>query len=56
MSDYLDALRRVIDEIVTPAAADIDHKGRFPREAVDALGRAGILGLASSADVGGRGL
>ena len=55
MSDYLDALQRVIDENVAPAAADVDHKGRFPREAVDALGRAGILGLASSPDVGGGG-
>ncbi|MBW3643225.1 MAG: acyl-CoA/acyl-ACP dehydrogenase [Actinobacteria bacterium] len=55
MSDYLDALQRVIDETVAPAAADVDHKGRFPQEAVDALGHAGILGLASAAEMGGGG-
>jgi isovaleryl-CoA dehydrogenase len=55
LSDYLDALQRVIDETIAPAAADVDHKGRFPREAVDALGRAGILSLASAAEMGGGG-
>ena len=55
MSEYADALERVIDATVTPAAADVDHKGRFPRESIDALAQAGILGLVSAAEVGGGG-
>ncbi|MGH9179027.1 MAG: acyl-CoA dehydrogenase family protein [Acidimicrobiales bacterium] len=55
MSEYTDALQRVIDETITPAAADVDHKGRFPRESIDALAQAGVLGLVSAAEVGGGG-
>lgn len=53
---YLDALERVIGEVVAPAAVEIDQAGSFPREAVTALGKAGLLGLISSPDVGGMGL
>jgi alkylation response protein AidB-like acyl-CoA dehydrogenase len=55
MSEYMDALGGVIDEVVGPAARAVDEEGRFPVEGVDALGRAGILGLPTAADMGGGG-
>jgi len=56
MTQYSDALRRVIDEVVAPAAIDVDKAGTFPRDAITALGEAGILGLTVSQSVGGGGL
>jgi alkylation response protein AidB-like acyl-CoA dehydrogenase len=55
VGDYLDALGRVIDEVVAPEAQMVDQSGQFPRKAVEALGEAGLLGLTSSAEVGGGG-
>ena len=55
MSTHLDALERVITEVVAPAAAATDAEGSFPRAAVDALGAAGLLGLTANPDVGGGG-
>jgi isovaleryl-CoA dehydrogenase len=55
VTEYLDALGRVIEEVVGPNARAVDEQGRFPRASVDALGAAGILGLVSSADLGGGG-
>lgn len=52
---YLRALRPVVAEVVSPNAVDVDRTGRFPRASVDALARAGLLGLISSDEVGGRG-
>jgi alkylation response protein AidB-like acyl-CoA dehydrogenase len=50
---------RAVDEIiagtVAPAAAEVDRAGAFPRSALDAFGRAGLLGLVSSREVGGLG-
>jgi isovaleryl-CoA dehydrogenase len=54
--DHDDALSRVIDEVVGPAAAEVDASGRFPRRQVEALAQAGVLGIASAPDVGGPGL
>src|SRR2546421_5303241 len=48
------ALDDVIREVVAPGAAEADA-GRFPRAGIEALGRAGLLGLVSSQDVGGMG-
>jgi isovaleryl-CoA dehydrogenase len=56
VTNPLDALGRVIDDVVAPNALAVDRDGAFPREGIDALGRAGILGLASATDVGGAGL
>jgi alkylation response protein AidB-like acyl-CoA dehydrogenase len=50
-----DALDQIISETIAPAAAEIDRTGAFPREALKALGRAGLLGLVSSSEVGGLG-
>jgi len=50
-----DALRRVIDTVVSPAARETDASGKFPTGAVAALGTAGLLGpdigLRDAADV-----
>src|ERR1700727_2114775 len=52
---YRDALLRVIDEVVAPAAAAVDASGEFPRAQVSALGAAGLLALTVPADLGGGG-
>lgn len=52
---YLEALQPVIDDVVAPAAVDVDRSGTFPRAGIDALGAAGLLGLLSAPEVGGRG-
>ena len=50
---------QTVDEIVRgtvePAAAEVDRTGAFPRAALEAFGREGLLGLISSRDVGGLG-
>jgi alkylation response protein AidB-like acyl-CoA dehydrogenase len=53
--ELLDALSRVIDEVVAPNADDVDRTATFPRAAVDALGKVGLLGLMSATEVGGAG-
>src|SRR5436853_3780558 len=53
--DHESALARVIDDVVEPGAAAVDRDGIYPRAQLDALGEAGILGLASSPNVGGGG-
>ncbi|MBV8234999.1 MAG: acyl-CoA/acyl-ACP dehydrogenase [Acidimicrobiia bacterium] len=55
MSDYTDALQRVIDEVVAPQAVSVDREGTFPRQAIAALGQAGVLGLMLPAEAGGGG-
>ena len=52
---YLAALAPVIADVVGPSAADVDRHGTYPRAALDALGRAGLLGLVSAPEVGGSG-
>jgi alkylation response protein AidB-like acyl-CoA dehydrogenase len=54
--DYLAGLNSVIESTISPNAAEVDRYGTFPRANIDALAKAGLLGLASSPDVGGRGL
>ncbi len=51
----LNALAPVVSDIVAPEAARIDQEGAYPADAMAALGKAGLLGLVSSADVGGMG-
>ncbi|HMF05242.1 MAG TPA: acyl-CoA dehydrogenase family protein [Acidimicrobiia bacterium] len=53
--DYRSALARVIDDVVEPGAVAVDRDGSYPRAQLAALGEAGILGLASSPEVGGVG-
>jgi alkylation response protein AidB-like acyl-CoA dehydrogenase len=49
----LESLRSVIDDVVAPAAVEVDRSGTFPRASIDALGQAGLLGLLSASEVGG---
>jgi alkylation response protein AidB-like acyl-CoA dehydrogenase len=53
--NYLESLDRVIAEVIAPAAADVDAAGKYPREGMEALGRAGLIGLISAEEVGGTG-
>src|SRR5215471_14715853 len=55
MPSHLDAVDGVIRDVVAPNAAQVDASGSFPRAGIDALGKAGLLGLLSSQDVGGLG-
>jgi alkylation response protein AidB-like acyl-CoA dehydrogenase len=50
-----DAVRQVIETVVAPNAETVDVNGTFPKASIDALAQAGVLGLASSSDVGGGG-
>ena len=56
MSNYLELLENIVTRTIAPQAADTDREARYPRQALDALGAAGLLGLVSSKDVGGLGL
>jgi alkylation response protein AidB-like acyl-CoA dehydrogenase len=53
--DYRSVLARVIDDVVEPGAVAVDRDGGYPQAQLAALGEAGILGLASSPEVGGGG-
>jgi alkylation response protein AidB-like acyl-CoA dehydrogenase len=52
----LSKAREIADRVLTPAARQNDQDGRFSTEAVDALGRAGFLGLTLPTEFGGLGL
>jgi alkylation response protein AidB-like acyl-CoA dehydrogenase len=52
---YLQTLEPIATDVVAPAAVDIDATGEYPRAALQALGKAGLLGLVSASDVGGLG-
>jgi alkylation response protein AidB-like acyl-CoA dehydrogenase len=52
---YLHSLEKIAVEVIRPVAAEIDQSGEFPRAAMDALSRSGLLGLISSKEVGGMG-
>ena len=46
----------IAHQVLAPAAARNDKEGRFSKEAVDALGQVGFLGLTLPARCGGSGL
>ncbi len=48
--------REIASQVLAPAAKQNDKEGRFSTEAVDALGRAGLLGLMVPAKFGGAAL
>src|SRR5258708_21916235 len=52
---YLDALEPGLTGIIAPAAGEIDRTAAYPQAALDALAQAGLLGLVSAREVGGRG-
>ena len=48
--------REIAGRVLAPHAAENDKTGRFPTEAINSLGDAGLLGLMLPVDVGGSGL
>ncbi len=52
---YLTTLDTIIAETIAPAAIEIDQTGAYPQAALDALAKAGLLGLISAKEVGGLG-
>ncbi len=52
----LDRARELATTVLAPTAAQNDKEGTFSQPAVDALGRAGLLGLTVPAEHGGAGL
>lgn len=52
---YLDTLEKIAVEVIRIAAVEIDQTGAFPRAAMDALSKGGLLGLISAQEVGGMG-
>jgi len=48
--------REIASRVLAPHAAENDKTGRFPTQAIAALGDAGLLGLMLPVDVGGSGL
>ena len=53
-SELNDTMGRVA-QVAADNAADVDAAGHFPRATIDALAQAGLLGLISATEVGGRG-
>ena len=52
---YQDELARVIEEVIEPAAAEVDREAAFPRRQIEALAGAGLLALTVPASFGGGG-
>jgi alkylation response protein AidB-like acyl-CoA dehydrogenase len=48
--------REIASRVLAPAAGPNDKAGRFSTEAIESLGKSGLLGLTLPADVGGSGL
>lgn len=52
----LAALETIATDTLAPLTLRTDTEARFPREVIDAMGQAGLLGLVSAAPMGGLGL
>jgi alkylation response protein AidB-like acyl-CoA dehydrogenase len=52
-ADFQASVQHVVDTVVAPSAARVDADAAFPRESLEALARAGALGILSATDVGG---
>jgi isovaleryl-CoA dehydrogenase len=48
------SVQTLIDQVVAPNATTVDASGRFPRENIQALANAGVLGILSDTEVGGQ--
>jgi alkylation response protein AidB-like acyl-CoA dehydrogenase len=55
-SSYLSQIDEIAERAVAPQADAVDRTGAFPQHAVDALAKAGLMGLISGKSVGGLGL
>jgi alkylation response protein AidB-like acyl-CoA dehydrogenase len=51
----VEKVRQIAEEVIRPHAAEVDCDSRFPHEAVQALGDAGLLGLTVPTEFGGLG-
>jgi alkylation response protein AidB-like acyl-CoA dehydrogenase len=51
----LESVEHICKEVIAPLAAEIDRERRFPKEAFQALGNAGLLGLLVPKQLGGLG-
>jgi alkylation response protein AidB-like acyl-CoA dehydrogenase len=54
-SQHLATASAIARDVLAAHAADVDASARFPRESIDALARAGLLGLSLPATHGGHG-
>lgn len=54
-STLRDAAREHVETVVAPSVEAWERAARFPRDAVEAAGRAGLCGLFAPVDVGGQG-
>ena len=52
---FIDKARQVSGAVIAPHATDVDKASRFPKEAIDALGKSGLLGLTVPIEYGGSG-
>jgi len=52
---YVQDIDRIIADVVNKHAVRVDRESAFPSEAIEAIGKAGLLGLISKKDVGGKG-
>jgi isovaleryl-CoA dehydrogenase len=50
-----DVAREVAEKVLTPLAEELDREGCWPREGMQALGEAGLLGLTVGRESGGQG-
>ncbi|MFC0216018.1 acyl-CoA dehydrogenase family protein [Paenibacillus chartarius] len=55
MSTAVELAKQITQEVIAPLAAEIDRERRFPKEAMEALGKARLLGLLVSEELGGLG-
>src|SRR6266545_4974532 len=54
-ASLLETVDQIAREVVARQAVTVDKDGAFPAEAIAELGRAGVLGLLTSAELGGLG-
>ena len=54
-TSYLSDAQRVVDDVIAPAADDVDRTGTFPRRQIEALAEAGLLALTVPEEFGGGG-
>jgi alkylation response protein AidB-like acyl-CoA dehydrogenase len=52
---HLERLAPIVTSVIGPNAVSIDRDAKFPREALEAMGQAGLLGLVSAEEVDGNG-
>src|ERR1700678_3611520 len=55
LSKVLELVEPIASGVAGEHALSVDREGRFPDEAIKALGAAGLLGLVSAREVGGLG-